>query len=88
MSPLIGQAILIATSLLVIALVSASGVAAYLAAGRPLPLGVAGLFVLGGVGGMELGTLLGRRLGGPGLQKLFAAAMVAVAAFIVAKTLI
>jgi hypothetical protein len=36
---------------------------------------------------MEAGTLLGRRLGGPGLQKLFASAMVAVAAYIVAKAL-
>jgi uncharacterized membrane protein YfcA len=62
-------------------------VASYLAAGRLLPQELTGLFVLGGVGGMELGTLLGRRLGGPALQKLFAAAMVAVAAFIVAKTL-
>jgi uncharacterized membrane protein YfcA len=78
----------VATSLLVIALVSASGVASFVAAGRPLPLDLTGLFVLGGVGGMELGTLLGRRLGGPGLQKLFAAAMVAVAAFIVLRTLI
>jgi uncharacterized protein len=78
----------VATSLLVIALVGASGVASYLAAGRPLPLTLAGLFVAGGLAGMELGTLTGRRLGGPGLQKLFASAMVAVAAFIVAKTLL
>ncbi len=77
----------VATSLLVIALVGASGVASYVAAGRPLPPGLAALFVLGGVAGMELGTLLGRRLGGPGLQKLFASAMVAVAAFVVAKSL-
>lgn len=78
----------VATSLLVIALVSVSGVGSYLAAGRPLPWAFAGLFVLGGVTGMELGTRLGRRIGGPGLQKLFAAAMVAVAAYIVAKTLV
>ncbi|MBX6312790.1 MAG: sulfite exporter TauE/SafE family protein, partial [Isosphaeraceae bacterium] len=78
----------VATSLLVIALISAAGVASYLAAARPLPLDLTGLFVLGGVGGMELGTRLGRRLGGPRLQKLFAVAMVAVAAFIAAKTLI
>ena len=77
----------VATSLLIIALVSASGVISSLAAARPLPLGLSGLFVLGGVGGMELGTLLGRRLGGPGLQKVFAAAMVAVAAFIILKIL-
>jgi uncharacterized membrane protein YfcA len=77
----------VATSLLVIALVGASGVASYVAAGRPLPLALTALFILGGVAGMELGTLLGRRLGGPGLQKLFASAMVAVAAFIVLKSL-
>ena len=75
----------VATSLLVIALVGASGVASSVAAGRPLPQTLAGLFVVGGIAGMEIGTLAGRRLGGPGLQKLFAAAMVAVAAFIVAK---
>jgi uncharacterized membrane protein YfcA len=77
----------VATSLLVIALVSASGVISSLAAARSLPLGLAGLFVLGGIVGMELGMLLGRRLGGPGLQQVFAAAMVAVAAFIVFKSL-
>jgi uncharacterized membrane protein YfcA len=77
----------VATSLLVIALVGASGVASALAAGRPVPLALTGLFVAGGIAGMELGTLAGRRVGGPGLQKLFAAAMVAVAGFIVAKSL-
>ena len=76
----------VATSLLVIALVSASGVASYVAAGSPLPLSLTGLFVAGGLAGMEAGTLVGRRLGGPGLQKLFASAMVAVAAFIVLKS--
>jgi len=77
----------VATSLLVIALVSSSGVASYLVAGRPLPLALTGVFVVGGVVGMELGTLVGRRLGGPRLQKIFAAAMVAVAGFIVLKYL-
>ncbi|GAC1471537.1 MAG: sulfite exporter TauE/SafE family protein [Isosphaeraceae bacterium] len=78
----------VATSLLVIALVGASGVASYVVAGRPLPLGITGLFLVGGLGGMELGTVAGRRLGGPGLQKIFALAMVAVAGFIVAKSLV
>lgn len=78
----------VATSLLVIALVSASGVASSLVAGRPLPLELAGLFLIGGIAGMEMGTLASRRLGGPGLQKLFAAAMVVVAVFIVIKSLV
>ena len=77
----------VATSLLVIALVGASGVASSLAAGRTVPLALTALFVAGGIAGMELGTLAGRRLGGPGLQKLFASAMVAVAGSIVAKSL-
>ncbi|AMV38751.1 sulfite exporter TauE/SafE family protein [Planctomyces sp. SH-PL62] len=78
----------VATSLLVIALVSASAVASYVAAGRPLPPTLTALFVAGGIAGMEIGTLAGRRLAGPGLQKLFASAMVAVAAFIILKSLV
>lgn len=77
----------VATSLLVIALVSASGAASHLASGPAPRLDLIGLFVLGGALGMELGARLGRRLGGPGLQKFFAASMVGVAAFIVIKTL-
>ena len=78
----------VATSLLVIALISTSGVASSIVAGRPLPLALAGLFLAGGIGGMEMGTLASRRLGGAGLQKLFASAMVAVAIFIVIKSLV
>jgi uncharacterized membrane protein YfcA len=77
----------VATSLVVIALVSAAGVTSYLAAGRPLALMLTGLFVLGGIGGMELGTRLSRRLSGPRLQKGFAVALVAVAAFIMTQNL-
>jgi uncharacterized membrane protein YfcA len=78
----------VATSLLVIALVGASGVASHVLAGRDLPVLLTGLFVAGGIAGMEAGSLVGRRLGGPGLQKLFATAMVAVAAFIVLKSVV
>lgn len=77
-----------ATSLLVIALISAAGVAAYLNAGRPLALDLTALFVVGGVGGMWLGVLVGRRLSGLHLQRVFAAAMIAVALFIVGKTVL
>jgi hypothetical protein len=76
----------VATSLLVIALVSAAGVASYLAAGRVLPWESTGLFVAGGIGGMGLGSLVARRLSGPGLQKVFAVAMLVVAVFIVTKS--
>lgn len=78
----------VATSLMVIALVSAAGVASYLVSGRELPWESTGLFVAGGVAGMSAGSLLARRLSGPGLQKIFAAAMLIVAAFVVTKNLV
>ena len=65
------------TSLLVITLVSISGSASQL---------VAALFVVGGVAGLLLGTLAGRRLSGPALQKVFAMAIVAVAIFVIVRT--
>jgi uncharacterized membrane protein YfcA len=77
----------VATSLLAIALVSASGVASHVASGRPLPLGVTLLFIAGGVAGMWAGTRLGRKLSGPRLQQIFAVAILVVAAFVVARNL-
>lgn len=73
----------VATSLLVIALIGASGVGSLLVAGRPLPLGITTQFIVGGLLGMVLGTRLGRQLSGPRLQKVFAGAILAVAAYIV-----
>nr|MDQ2695027.1 TSUP family transporter [Pseudomonadota bacterium] len=78
----------VATSLLVIAIISAAGSGSYLLAGRPLDWGLTALFVLGGLAGMGLGAVLSRRLAGPLLQKLFAAAMTAVAAWILAQNLL
>lgn len=72
-----------ATSLFIIALISATGVAAYLNAGRALDWGLTALFVVGGVVGTLLGVALGRRLSGPYLQRIFASAMITVAVFIV-----
>ncbi len=78
----------VATSLLVIVLVSISGVASHFAAGRGISLEVTGLFVLGGVIGMSLGGLVSKRLPAPLLQKVFATGIVAVAIFIVSKTFV
>ena len=78
----------IATSLLVIVLVSISGVSSHFLAGREIPLDVTGLFVLGGVLGMQVGSFLGKRLSAPVLQKVFAAGIVAVAVYIGTKTLV
>lgn len=75
----------VATSLLVIALVSASGVASYLIAGQRLAADVTTLFVLGGVAGLGLGTVFARRLSPVALQKVFAVAIVMVAAFVIVK---
>jgi len=75
----------VATSLVVIALVSASGVVSYLMAGRPLNMVLTGLFVVGGIGGMVLGTLWSRKLAGPALQQGFAVALVVVAAFVITR---
>jgi|TARA_B110000438_G_C15691179_1_gene596837 uncharacterized protein len=73
----------VATSLLVISLISASGVASYLIAGESLALDITGFFVLGGVLGLGLGTILSHRLSGAKLQKIFALAMAGIALFIV-----
>lgn len=71
----------VATSLLVIAIISTAGTVSHLVAGQSLDLKVTGLFVVGGLAGMGLGAKLSRRLAGPLLQKLFASAMIAVALF-------
>lgn len=76
----------VATSLLVIFLISLSGVASYVAMGGEISWAITGLFALGGVFGMQLGVRLSERLSGPALQRTFAAAMVLVALFIVAKS--
>lgn len=76
----------IGTSLLVITLVSISGIASHLFAGRSISAETTALFVMGGVAGLLLGNLTGRRLSGPALQKVFAVAIVAVALFVIVRT--
>jgi len=78
----------VATSLLVIALVSPVGVVSHLASGSEFALSTAAVFVVGGVLGMFGGTLLRRKISGVALQKMFAAAVVAVAAFVITKNLV
>lgn len=78
----------VATSLLVIAIISASG---GLSHGLSSPSGpsflweIAGIFVLGGLGGMGLGALLSRSLSGAILQKIFATGMVLVALYMLMR---
>ena len=77
----------VGTSLMVIALVSVSGVSSHLWAGRAISPEITGLFVLGGVGGLFAGQQIGRRLSGPVLQKVFAVAILAVATFVIVRNL-
>lgn len=77
----------VGTSLMVIALVSVSGVTSHLWAGRAISPEITGLFVLGGVVGLFAGQQIARRLSGPILQKVFAVAILAVAAFVVIRNL-
>ncbi len=78
----------VATSLLVITLIGVSGVSAHVLAGRTIPWDITALFVAGGVAGLFLGNLAGRRVAGPTLQKVFAAAIVTVAAFIIVRNFV
>lgn len=71
----------VATSLLVIPLVSLSGVVSQIAAREPLSWTVTLLFIAGGMLGMFAGTASSRRLSPRGLQKIFAAVIVLVALF-------
>ncbi|HEY0982900.1 sulfite exporter TauE/SafE family protein [Schlesneria sp.] len=78
----------VGTSLMVIALVSVSGVAAQAWAGRVIDPVVTALFVAGGIAGLFAGQRIGRRLSGPMLQKVFVIAILAVAAFVILRNLI
>lgn len=77
----------VGTSLMVISLVSASGVASQLWSGRGILPGVTLLFVAGGIVGLFAGRQIGRHLSGPMLQKVFAVAMLLVAAFVMVRCL-
>jgi uncharacterized membrane protein YfcA len=78
----------VGTSLLVIFLISISGVTSYVATGRELSLAITLQFLVGGVIGIWLGGLVAKRLKGPTLQKVFSAAVVLVAAFVIVKTVV
>lgn len=75
----------IGTSLLIITLVSASGVASHVPAGS---IDVAGVFTLGSVIGLFAGSRLSRRFSGAALQKTFSAVIVVVAIYVVVRTLL
>jgi uncharacterized membrane protein YfcA len=78
----------VGTSLFVMTLVGLSAVMTQVAAGREIPLDVAGGFVAGSIPGLFAGSAIGRRLTGPLLARIFAIAIVVVAAFVIARELL
>ncbi len=77
----------VATSLLVIPLVSVTGIVQHLRQQHALDTQVTMLFVVGGVVGMGVGTFVGRRMSAAKLQRLFAIVIVLVALFNVVMTM-
>jgi uncharacterized membrane protein YfcA len=78
----------VGTSLLVMSLVGAAGVASHVAAGQAIPADIALGFVAGSIPGLCAGSFIGRRLTGPLLSRIFAVAIVCVATFVIAKTVL
>ncbi|MGE0757477.1 MAG: sulfite exporter TauE/SafE family protein [Pirellulaceae bacterium] len=78
----------VGTSLMVIALVSASGVATQIWSGQAIPLGITALFVLAGIGGLFLGQQIARRISRAVLQKVFVVVLLGVAAFVMVRNLL
>ena len=77
----------VATSLMVIFLISVSGVAAYWMQNQPFPMPMSLLFILGGFAGMLLGTGLRAHFKRTALHKTFAVAMWLVGAYVLFKNL-
>jgi uncharacterized membrane protein YfcA len=77
----------VGTSLLVIALVSASGTASLVATGRTIPWSIVGWFLAGSFAGLAVGSLIASSIGGPKLQRVFAVAILCVAVFVIARNL-
>jgi uncharacterized membrane protein YfcA len=77
----------IGSSLMIIALVSAAGVASFLLAGRAISPGITLFFVAGGMAGLFAGQRIGSRLSAVALQRVFASAMLAMASWIAYRNL-
>jgi uncharacterized membrane protein YfcA len=77
----------VGTSLMVITLVSISGVASQLWAGRAIAPATTGLFAGGGIIGMLAGQWIGRRLSGAMLQRIFVLVLIVVAGFVIMRNI-
>ncbi len=72
----------VATSLFVITLVALSGVVSVVRIGGSVPWVLTAWFAAGGIIGMLLGRTAASRIAGPTLQKVFAAAILVVATYV------
>jgi uncharacterized membrane protein YfcA len=73
----------VATSMVIIALVSGSGFISYLTLGNNVPIDILVQVALGGLVGMTLGIMFSKKIAGPSLQKGFSLLMLLMAAIII-----
>lgn len=78
----------IGTSLLIVTLVSASGTLSHIIAGKELSIQTASLFTVGSLAGLFLGGSLAKRMAGPTLQRVFAGAILVVATYVIANSIL
>lgn len=77
----------VGTSLMVISLVSASGIVSKLWIGQSIDVGVATWFAVGGILGLASGQSVAHRLSASVLQRVFSLAILLVAVFVVIRNL-
>lgn len=75
----------VGTSMLVISLVSTSGIVSQLSLGQEVNWRVTALFAFGGIIGLLIGTNVSHRLSAAALQKAFSVAILVVAVFVLFK---
>lgn len=76
-----------ATSLMVIALTSVSGVVSYLVSGEALDWSLTGLFVVGGIVGLVGGTFANAALSGPRLMRIFGTLILLMAGWVIVRSI-
>lgn len=77
----------VATSWLIVAIVSVSATARHFLLGQRVPAGVTLLFAIGGTVGFEIALRMAHRLSGVHLSRLFAAAMCTMSTVMLARFL-
>jgi len=78
----------VGTSLLIITVVSGAGFVSYAVTSSELDWQLLGLLSAGGLVGMIIGNLVGHKIAGPQLQRVFAASLVLVAILMMANQLL